>query len=847
MNKIKWPFVLIGILTIFNNTFAQKILTTNLREKEIYTVTRNTTSPSNGESPKFNSPSFQWPAKKNASYSVRISTTKNFDQSLIEKNKIAFALFNPHQQLTQGKWYWQYKINQENWNPIDSFDINTSTRIFPTLPVDKIINNIPAAHPRVLINKSEINNFRLNASKTKEAIAIINEANKILTTPIPKEGDALPKYQGKDKFENEKIASLASKWSGRKIQENLNIFSQAYILTGDIKYFKIAKLWMLEVATWDPMGPSHTNNFADGGIMSSLAIGLDSFWDLLTESERNQIKKNVSTRADQFYKLWINQVEARSSSMHVWQHIMHNLLETALALKGEHPTAENWIEYIYELWIAQSPKMAEEDGAWINGSAYFGMNALSLIDIPTIFKKLSGVDFMTAPWFQNNPKWLIYSFPPNSTSDGFGNDGERYKFPWINYAGYTDALARLTNNSSATWYANAVAKSVGKEIADDAEFRWFRIRDGIKKTTALNPLPFKQDAFFPEVGVGYMHTNVQDTKNDLMLSLRSSPFGPMSHTHADHNTFNIAYGGKRMFYNTGYRPAMGDPHFLGWYKHTQGHNGVLIDGRGQPFSDGAFGWIPRNIQGEQISYAVGDASNAYSGIVDGKEIDHGMKLFRRHYVMLRPSIIIIYDELEADHAAEWSWLLHNYNGFTMDAKTQTVFAENETAKAQVSIISSSDIHLNVTDQFSVPVDNWTNKINEDGDTLSFVNQWHLKAASKQKTEKMRYLAVLQIKPDGRFEKIIKTIDNGDVTVGNYRIKANMNVNEAAHIQINNIENTLSFISSGTLMFEKNKYIGTDIKSTKLIEKKDGKIIFKEAVDEMPPAMKKMISKIEKTK
>ena len=830
-----------------NKSFAQKLAINNLKGKEIYPTIRNTTSPSNGESPKFNSPSFQWPSKKNATYSIRISTSKKFDQALIEKNKIAFALFNPHQQLTEGKWYWQYKINQENWNPIDSFDINASTRIFPTVSVEKIINNIPAAHPRILVNKSEINNFRLNIIKTNEAIAVIKEANKILTIPIPKEGDALPKYQGKDKFENDKIASLASKWSGRKIQESLNIFSQAYILTGDVKYFKVAKLWMLEVANWDPMGPSHTNNFADGGIMSSMAIGLDSFWDLLTETERNLIKKNISTRADQFYKLWMNQVEARSSSMHVWQHIMHNLLETGLALKGEHPTAENWIEYIYELWIAQSPKMAEEDGAWINGSAYFGMNALSLIDIPTIFKKLSGVDFMTAPWFQNNPKWLIYSFPPNSTSDGFGNDGERYKFPWINYAGYTDAIARLTNNPSAAWYANAVAKSVGKEIADDVEFRWFRIRDGIKKTTALHPLSFKQDAFFQEVGVGYMHTNVQDTKNDLFLSLRSSPFGPMSHTHADHNTFNIAYGGKRMFYNTGYRPAMGDPHFLGWYKHTQGHNGVLIDGQGQPFSDGAFGWIPRSIQGEQISYAVGDASNAYSGIVDGKEIDHGMKLFRRHYLMLRPSIIIIYDELEADHAAEWSWLLHNYNGFTMDAKTQTVFAENETAKAQVTLFSASDIDLNVTDQFSVPVDNWTNKINEDGDTLNFVNQWHLKAASKQKAEKMRYLAVIQIKPDGRFEKIIKSIDNGDITVGNYRIKASMNINEAAHIQINNIENTLSFVSSGTLMFEKNKYIGTDIKSAKLIEKKDGKIIFKEVLDEMPPAMKRMMTKIEKTK
>jgi hypothetical protein len=75
----------------------------------------------------------------------------------------------------------------------------------------------------------------------------------------------------------------------------------------------------------------------------------------------------------------------------------------------------------------------------------------------------------------------------------------------------------------------------------------------------------------------------------------------------------------------------------------------------------------------------------------------------------------------------------------------------------------------------------------------------------------------------------------------------MNIKEPALIQINNIENTLSFVSSGTLMFEKNKYIGADNKSAKLIEKKDGKIIFKEVVDEMPPAMKRMMSKIGKTK
>jgi hypothetical protein len=830
---------------IFTSSNAQKITTSHLKEKEIYPSIRNTTSPSQGETSKFNAPSFQWPSKKKAIYSIRISNSKNFSEkeTLIEKNNIEFAIYNPHQQLHNGKWYWQYKINQENWNAIDSFVINASTRLFTTLPVENLIKNISPTHPRILVNASEIKKFRLTASKKKEANAIINEANNNLTKPIPKEIDALPKYQGKDKFENEKIASLASKWSGKKIQETLNTFSQAYILTGDEKYFKAAKPWILEVATWDPLGPSHTNNFADGGIMSSMAIGLDSFWDLWTASERNLIQKNIGIRADQFYKLWINQVEARSSSMHVWQHIMHNLLETALVLNGEHPQAVNWINYIYELWIAQSPKMAEDDGAWFNGSAYFGMNALSLIEIPSIFKNLTGVDFMSAPWFQNNPKWLIYSFPPNSTSDGFCNDGERYKFPWINYAGYTDALARSINHPYAAWYASAVAKSLGKEIEDDAEFRWFRLKNEKKNLTATHSITLSPAAFFPEVGVGYMHTNLQDTKNNLMLSLRSSPFGPMSHTHADHNTFNIAYGGKRLFYNTGYRPAMGDPHFLGWYKNTQGHNGILIDGKGQPFSDGAFGWIPRSIEGKQITYAVGDASNAYSGIVDGKEVDYGMKLFRRHYIMLRPSIIIIYDELEADHAAEWSWLLHNYNGFKIDHPTNTVFAKNETAKAQVNLFSSSDINISATDQFSVPVDNWTNKINEDGDTLNFVNQWHLRAEAKQKSEKMRYLAIMQIQPDGRFEKMVMSNSNETISIGQFRIKANLNINEPAHIQIYDQANTFGFVSNGTLLFEKNKYFGTDIKSAKLIEKIDGKIIFKEALDEMPAAMKKMISNI----
>ncbi len=847
LHKLALATFLIVVLLILTSFQISEIAKGEKEFPEvIYPKIRIWTSPSHGEEPEFNSPGFQWPSKKKATYGIRISSSKNFNKNLIEKKGIPYAFFNPHKMLDEGMWYWQYKINNEKWNAIDSFSILSSTPKFPTPDIKTILAAIPATHPIVLAKKAELDELRKRAKEYKESAIIIQEADKFLNLLPPSEESAFPKFSGKNDFENDKIAQLASKTSGGNIYNVLNSLSQAYILTGDKKYFETAKKWMLEVSKWDPNGPSHASDFGDSGIMTGMAVGVDTFWDLLTKAEKGQIINPATVRASQFYKLWISQVESRSSSMHVWQHILHRVFQTSLAFIGEVPEADLWLEYIYELWIAQSPKMGEKDGAWFNGTGYFRMNTLTMYDITTNFKELSGVDFMWSEWYKNNPRWLIYAFPPNSVADGFCNDGNKHPEPTINYAGYADAAARMFNDPYAAWYANEIAKGFGLKITDDDEFRWYRIQRGYKMNV---PEPVKefdlpQAAKFSDVGVAFLHTSVQNPETDLMLSLRSSPFGSLAHTHADQNTFNIAYGGKRLFYNSGYRPAMGDPHFLGWYKHTQGHNGILIDGEGQPFNAGAYGWIPRFLHGKQISYAVGDASNAYSGHDEGQNIDPGMKHFRRHYIMLRPSIIVIYDDLEADHNAEWSWLLHNDTGLEIDAGKQTILAENEMAKAKVSLFSSSAIDFRVTDQFSIPVENWTNKIDEDGDTVVFENQWHFKGTSKGKCTKMRYIAIFQVKPDGSFEPVINN-EMGDFVVGNWNIKAQMNASEPANIQVWNNNNSAMLVSGGTLTFKGKKLVGEEIESSKLIEIMDGKEIFMECTDEIPEAIQK-VSKMEKS-
>lgn len=439
----------------------------------VYPKIRTWTSPAGREEVKFNPPSLQWPSTKNARYRVRLASSKDFSKNLLHKEDIPYAMFNPHQKLDEGIWYWQYKTNNGAWSPTDSFRINQSTLAFETPETADVYKNISSAHPRILVKKEELEALRLRSRDYNESIKIIQTAEALVTRPVPTEDSALPAYKGKNKFEDEKIASLASKNAGWNIFNVLNSMAQAYILTGEEKYFTSSKKWMLEISTWDPKGPSHTNNFGDAGIMTGLAIALDTYWDKLTVAERELIIKQISARANAFYKLWAGRVESRSSSMHVWQHIMHWMLQTTLALAGETPDAEFWLEYIYELWIAQCPKMGETDGAWFNGTGYFRMNTVTMYDVSDIFSELTGANFMWNSWYKNNSKWMLYAFPPNSVADGFCNDGDKYEKPNINYAGYADVAARRFKDPYALLYAKECLDGLGMDISDDKEWAWY--------------------------------------------------------------------------------------------------------------------------------------------------------------------------------------------------------------------------------------------------------------------------------------------------------------------------------------------------------------------------------------
>jgi len=854
--KMKYGFILLMVsLIVFSCQSPERETSlegTSLPQM-VYPKYRRWMSPDNADHARFSSPSLEWPSKKGQVFQIRVAKDKDFIKQLISVKDIPFSFINLHQKLSPGLWYWQFKSDTGNWSEIASFAINDASIDFVPPSFQTLYQSIPKSHPRVLAKKDEWESKRLTALSYKESKILINKANEIIGKRIPSERDATIQFQGRDENETEKIKKIFSQEVGYEFGESLKILTQAYLLTQEKKYFDVALQWIREGNGWDPKGLTRINDFGDAMIMESLAMAADVFWDQLNQEDRSAIINQVSIRGNGFYENWTNYLENRNSSMHVWQHIMHRMFLTAVAMIDTIPEAADWLEYIYELWLAQHPKMGEEDGAWFNGTGYMRMNVMTLLDIPTKLEAYTGKNFFQVPWYGNFMKWLTYAYPPGATSDGFCNDGRKWPMPNLEYGAFADAYARITGDPNALIYSNAVFEALDKleeplidedytggpvdraVLSDDTEYAWFRITSGygmpLPSIEEITELP--ESEIFPDVGVAYMNTHRNDKKKNLRVSIKSSPMGPLAHTHAEQNTFNIAYQGKRLFYNSGYRPWMGDPHTSGWYKHTQGHNGVLVDGHGQPYDAAAYGFIPRFIRGEQLTYVLGDASHAYQAIElsqksrkDQNPDDLEVKLFRRHYLLLQPNIFVVYDEMEAHKAVDWSWLIHNFHGLKLDLENKTVETTYDDRGGRVSLFGGAALAYSVTDKFTVEPKNILRKKDAMGNLLAYKNHWHFKATTKEKKDKMRFLAIIQVSEDLNYDPILTSEENGHFQVNDWIINANLDPNSAALISIENKEGSVRFHSQ----------MPSREGAAVLIEKIDGSEIVKTAKDEYPKSI-----------
>lgn len=700
-------------------------------------------------------------------------------QDTYRSGKLAWNMYNIHEAMTAGEWYWRFRKVDKNgkagvWSEVNKFIVTGKEDVFVTPAFSVFRQNIPTEYPRIHCYLNEdLKKVRPTITEHREYRELINRAkmgmNHVFTSSNPyDDANTLSTYV-------------------------FDYLYSAYLLTEDRKYYdKILDYGRKLVAYNVADKQLFADNFYSAAVVNTLSTVYDVCQESLNETEKNTIENVIIRILNHYYNSYRGLQENHIFDNHTWQVVLRALTQGAFVVCQKYPQAMTALEYFYELWTARAPASGfNRDGAWINGTGYFNTNSYTLYYMPMLFSSLTDADFLKHPWYQSVGRSLIYSWLPESATTGFGDIGGPETEPTRVRVAFADFVAREIGDSHAAWYV----KECGNTISGDYAMRLYRMARGYIAYDApeLGNDDLENFIWYKDIGEGVAFSDMSQRNSNMSLSFRSSPFGSGSHTLADQNSFKLLYKGVYVYMNAGYYQNFSDKHNLLQYRHTRGHNTMLVNGIGQPFTSKAYGNISRGMNSDHLAYFLGDASHAYcgiseypmwitnfaaAGIAQIPEYGFGktpLNNYKRHIFMLRPDKIVIYDDLGADEQVTWQWMLHSPVEFRVAGnKITTRYADKGGFTSVAQIFSNQTPGIEVTNQWFPGA--------EPDKPANVAKQWHL-TANFGPSVNNKILTIIQVSDNNQIEDIWQV--NNTFIMGDWKIEAELGADRPAAVSITN--------------------------------------------------------------
>ena len=147
----------------------------------------------------------------------------------------------------------------------------------------------------------------------------------------------------------------------------------------------------------------------------------------------------------------------------------------------------------------------------------------------------------------------------------------------------------------------------------------------------------------------------------------------------------------------------------------------------------------------------------------------------------------VYDELEADKAVRWDWLLHSPVKFSIDETTRTLVTRNteDNFSSVAQLFSEQACSISQTDRYNAEPNE---KIAVRGEDFS--RPWSL-TASFAPCKKTRILTIIQVEADGK--QAVEIIRTGNsFQCGDWTIEAELDAKRPTALYIRNIRNRATF-------------------------------------------------------
>jgi hypothetical protein len=692
--------------------------------------------PADGTVSRLNPPSLIWlhePAAQ--SYTVQWSPTASFEVATTAAG-LPFNTYTHHTEWPAGAYHWRYQFTATNgalstWSISRSVVIPEDAVEFPMPTRAQQRERVPGEHPRLFLRPEDLPRLRERARTTDAARF---EQLRIAADRIIKAGPTPePAHLGSARDKNNK--ELIKYWWPNREQtmkacQEAETLAFVYLITGEEKYGRAARQWILHLAAWNPDGPTnfHLNCEAAKPLIYRLPRAYDWAYGALTPEDRAIVQRAMLRRATDAWESW----EVRRGSGHLTEpfgshanRTWHKLGECAIAFLGEIPEAETWLDYAVNKFHACFPVWSDDDGGWHEGVSYWGGYMSKAVWWLQVSQSALGVDGLKKPFFSQVGDFPLYVAPPHSPNMGFADLS--FRPPPSSWGGFMEFFIR--------------AKGSQPDGAQAGHWRWWteqwKMREeggilGFLYHANLPPLPpakppvdLPPSKVFRGIGVASLHTTLLDSRDDVHFLFKSSPFGTQSHGHNPHNSFQLNAYGEELLTTCVFRDLHGSKFHYGWTHSTVAHNAVLVNGQGQiKHTSAPHGRIADSKLTPEWDYLVGDATDAYGG---------RLERYQRHVAFVKNDagpVIVIYDELVAKEPSTFQFMLHAFQEFAINEQQAQLATDRRRAGVEVKYLSPAPLSFRQWDGYDPPPDR------------EFPNQWHVEAGTREKRKEIGVFTVI---------------------------------------------------------------------------------------------------------
>ncbi|MEM8870443.1 MAG: DUF4962 domain-containing protein [Pseudomonadota bacterium] len=631
-----------------------------------------------------NPPRFTWipVIDDEAHYVLRVSTDPAFPKKTTRTYPgLPLNFFTPDVPLEVGAYHWAYatwdaaaNARSSTWSITRSFVVAPDLPETPLSPRDQRFDRAISAHPRLWMTPERLAEFKeaVKADPSHCTWETFYEKSVLpwMDRAVMSEPAGYP--------DNKRVAAV---WRQTYIDLQELWYAIRHLAVGgkvtdDAEMTARAKDWLMEVASWDPMGVTsraYTDEWAYR-VCNALAWGYDWLYNDLSEDERETVRTALLERTREIadHAILNAKIHLFPYDSHAVRSVSATIIPACIALLGDDPDdeARDWLNYSIEFLFTVYSPWGDGDGGWAEGPHYWMTGISYLLDAANRLKSYTGLDLYQRPFFQNTADFPLFCKAPNTRRATFGDDSTMGDLTCIKIGLNLRQFGGVTGNGAYQWYCDENLRLNPGTEGDFYNWGWWDVR--------FDELAFRTDwptvkATSPESGlrhfrgigwVGVQHA-MSDPDNHIQFVFKSSPYGSISHSHGDQNAFCLAAYGEDLAIQSGHYVAFNSSMHRNWRRQTRSKNAITINGKGQYAETDKSKAMAANgrivaaqERGDHI-FIHGDATPAYQSL--SPEVTRA----EREVYFIRNSYFVIIDKVDAGTPVTVEWLLHANEPFEL--------------------------------------------------------------------------------------------------------------------------------------------------------------------------------------